>query len=233
MRMPHAPAFVLLACLAACVVSGCGPREAQIERAIERELPRIVGPAERYDVDVTGVRRNREADRVAATGIRVQPAGSPVLDRVEIILLNVVYDPNRGQLVRIGQADGTVRVLDRDIALFLEQNRDLQDVQVRLEPPNRAVVSAQPVIPQLQLPPGAARVEVAGTLRGEGQFIEYSVTQVRAAGLTLPDPAPRLLSDEINPIVDLSGIPVVLQVVAVRVEGNAVIAEVTGRYPSP
>lgn len=214
--------------LAALIIGGCGrPRESQIESAIERELPRVIGPAESYSVDVQGIRDSSGADRVIANGRRVQPAGSPVLDRVNITLTDVVYNASRQELERVGQADGTVRVLSGDIASFLENNRNLEDVEVQLQSPNQVIVRARSSIAQL----GNTEVETTGTLRVDGPRINYDISRVRAGGVTLPSPAPRLLSDEINPIVDLSSMPIVMQVTSIRVESNAVIASVTGKYP--
>lgn len=224
---------LLAAVLLASMLVGCGSRESQVERAVERELPSIVGPAESYKVDVQGIRGATGADLVTVSGTRVHPAGAPVLDRVSVALANVVYNPNCSGLQSISGVEGRVGVLGSDIAAFLEENRRLQNVQVTLRPPNEAVVRAQPEIPQLQLPSGAPVVEVTGVLRGVGPIINYDVTQVRAGGVTLPDPAPRLLSDAINPIVDLSAMPLMLQVGELRVADSTLIADVTGRYTQP
>lgn len=232
MRNPRALAYIIMASLAMFSVAGCGgSRESQVANAIERYLPGIIGPADNYEVRVEGIRGATGADLVTVTGTRVRPAGSPVLDRIEIALVGVVYNPNCAGLERIARANGAVRVLSGDVAAFLDANRNLQNVEVQFQPPNQAVVRAQPQISGLELPPGAEGVEVVGALVGEGARIDYNISQVRALGLTLPEPAPELLSDAINPVVDLSGIPIVAEVAEVRVEGNAVIAEVVGRYP--
>lgn len=232
MRYPRSLALILT-CFSACAVVGCGPRETQVERAVERALPRIVGPAESYRVDVQGIRGATGADLVTVRGERVRPAGSPVLDVVSVALADVVYNPNCTGLQRIGRIEGRVGVREADLESFLAENRNLQNVDVQLRPPNAAVVSAVLQIPQLELPPGVGAVEVIGVLHGAGPLINYEISQVRAGGVTLPNPAPRLLSERINPVVDLSSMPIAVQVGELRIDDSTLIADVTGRYMQP
>lgn len=215
--------------IAAVALAGCGSRESQVERAVERELPRIIGPAESYEVGVQGIRGAAGAGLVTVRGTRVRPAGSPTLDRISIRLVNVLYNPDCTGVQSIAGVEGRVGVVAADIAAFLEGNRNLQNVEVTLQPPNVAVVRAQPEIPQLQLPAGTV-IEATGTLGGVGPLVNYEVSQVSAAGLTLSDPAPGLLSDAINPVIDLSGMPLMLQFGELQVDGGMLIADVTGRY---
>lgn len=210
--------------------AGCAPSERQVEQAVERELPRLVGPAESYDVDIQGLRGTRGADRVDATGRRVRPEGSPTLDRVDVTLNNVTYNAGRGQLERIESAEMTARVRAADLAAFLDAQRNLRDVTVSLSAPDRATVQARPEITGLEIPQGAT-IAASGRLLAQGAQVRYAVDEARAAGVALPAAVPRRLTEAINPLVDLSGMPVVLQITETRVEGDTVILRATGRYP--
>lgn len=212
------------------IATGCTPGERQVEQAIQRELPRLVGPAASYDVDIQGLQGTRGAERVNATGRRVRPDGSPVLDHAAVELNGVTYNAERGQLERVESAELIARVQAADLAAFLEAQRTLRDVAVDLEPPDRAGVQARPEIAGLEIPPGV-RIDVAGRLLGEGARVRYDIDRVRAAGVTLPGGVVARLSDAINPVVDLSRIPVILRVVELRVEGESMVIRATGRYP--
>ncbi|NLB95538.1 MAG: LmeA family phospholipid-binding protein [Armatimonadetes bacterium] len=222
---------ILIFFLASVVVAtGCTPGERQVEQAIQRELPRLVGPAASYHVDIQGLQGARSAERVTATGRRVRPEGSPVLDHVAVELNGVTYDTERGQLERVENAEVIARVQAADLATFLEAQRTLRDVTVDLEPPARVRVRARPEIPGLEIPPGVL-IDAEGRLVGEGARVRYDIDRVHAAGATLPGGVVVRLSNAINPVVDLSRIPVILRVVELRVEGESMVIRATGRYP--
>lgn len=217
--------------LAVGLVSGCGVTEGRIESAVEQELPRLFGPARTYQVDFTGVSRNR-VERVTGYGERIRVDNTPVLDRVDVRLSGVIYDYDDRQIERIQDADATVRVLASDLREFLEAHRNLQDVTVRTVEPDRLVIEARPQYQDVQIPQGAT-LTLTGRLQGEGSRIRYNVTDVQAAGIGLPNRVASLVSERINPVVDLGRMRLPLQVTDVRVDGRAIIADATGSLQDP
>lgn len=218
-----------LAALLAVIGAGCSPGERQVEQAIERELPRLVGPAQSYAVDVEGLQGTRGAERVTVTGRRVQPEGAPVLDQVVVILRGVRYNAARRELEAVESANLFARLLATDLSAYLDTRPGLSAVAVRLEPPDAAGVRARPELGQIAVPAGAT-VETSGRLVARGPRVAYEVAEVRAAGVPLPAVAARRLSEAINPVVDLSALPLALQVTEVRMEGAAILLRAVGRY---
>lgn len=219
-RAPRSALLLLL------LWSGCVTN--QVERTLERELPQAIGPADRYDVEIEGLRaRTGEARRVTIVGERVRPKEAPVLERIEMELQGIRYDEDAKRLERVESARATARVLPGDLAAFLEAHRSVQDVSVALQGPDAATLRVRPELGGLQLPAGVD-VEVTGRLVARDGHVHFDVARVRAAGLNLGGAVARRLSEAINPVVDLSGTPARLQVTRVRVEDGAVHLDATG-----
>ncbi|MBE9078246.1 DUF2993 domain-containing protein [Romeria aff. gracilis LEGE 07310] len=213
--------------LTATVLASCSPA-GYVERGIERELPKYIGPADSYDVDIEGLQlRSNQADRVFAVGERVRPDGSPVLDRLELELRGVEFNRDQGRLERVESAGAVALVRPDDLAVFLANSRNVQDAEIALLPPNQATIRVRPSIGEFNAPPGVT-VDIAGELVGSGSQLSFDVSSVRAAGINLGSGVAQRLSREINPLADLSGLPVTLTIKDVRVDDGAIRVEVTG-----
>ncbi|NJL86620.1 MAG: LmeA family phospholipid-binding protein [Leptolyngbyaceae cyanobacterium SM1_1_3] len=215
----------LLLAFAVALLTSCIPNSL-VERGIERELPKFIGPADSYSVDVSGLRvRSGEAERILAVGERVRPEGAPILDQLEIELRDVKYDRGQERLERVESAQATVRILPADLAAFLKNYRNIREATIALQPPNQATLSIQPEIGSLYAPTGIT-VAATGQLLGEGSLINFEVADVSAAGISLGSEAARRVSEVINPLADLSTLPVTLLVQDIRVDSEAVIVDV-------
>lgn len=218
---------LLLALTLAAVASGCD-LSGRVEAGIEDALPEAIGPAERYDVTVSGLRASAgEAERVTVVGLRVEPEGAPVLDRLDLVLTGVRYDRKGKRLERVESAQGTVRVLPADLAAFLNERDGVREASVTLREPDRARLRVRPEIGSITLPRGVA-VELEGRLRADSSTVRLDVTDLRAAGLSLGRTLAGELSERINPVVDLSETEPPLRVTDVRVENGALILEAEG-----
>ena len=221
-NFPGAPVVLLLATLA-----GCSPSTGMVERGIENELPRVFGPADQYDVHIQGLKAGQGyADRVTATGWRVQPEGAPVIDRLDVELHGVTYDRDRKRLSHLDSARAVAWIQARDLSAFLERQDGIRSAEVTLEEPDSAVVRLRPDLGGLPLPRGAA-AEVHGRIEGRGPRLRFDVSRVDAAGFGIGGSVADRVSDLINPLVDLSDLPVALNVTDVRVEGSRVRIEAT------
>jgi hypothetical protein len=208
--------------------AGCNPVEGFVERGIEEKLPAIIGPADRYTVDVTGLRTSTgEAERVAVHGERVRLEDAPVLDRLDLDLRGVRFDRATNRLDRVERAQATARVLPADLTVFLDAHRNVRGATLTLLPPGGATLRFRPEAGGFAVPEGVA-VELSGRLAAEAGRVRFEVTEVRAAGLNLGRTVARRLSEEINPLVDLTGTEIGLRVTGIRVEPDAVVVEATG-----
>lgn len=222
LRVYSAPLLVMFLAM----LTGCSPSTGRVERGLEGELQELLGPADDYDVQIKGLRaRSGEADQVVVVGQRVQMEGAPVLDRLEADLHGVQYDRDQERLERIDSARATAYVEAVDLADYLEESPNLDDVSVVLQPPDLASIQARPTVSGFSLP---GTVEIAGRLRTEAGTVQYEVTEVRAAGVDAGDAVARRLSEAINPVLDLRDTPLGLEVTSIRVEGGALRLDGTG-----
>lgn len=213
--------------LCGLTVASCTPTSL-VEQGIERELPKYVGPAERYDVDIEGFSaRLGSADSVVAVGERVRPEGAPVIERLSLNLTGVVYDKQTERLSQVENAKLTAVVKTPDLSDFLETYRNVKEAEVMLKSPDRATLSIRPQIDQFALPAGIT-VDVSGQLVGEDTQLRFEVDQVSAAGIDVSAIAARRLSTAINPLADLKNLPVDVQIVSVMAAGESIGMEVVG-----
>ncbi|WP_346289571.1 DUF2993 domain-containing protein [Sphaerothrix gracilis] len=216
--------WVMLVC-AVALFTGCIPN-GLVERGIERELPQYIGPADSYDVDIDGLKvRSGEAQRILTVGERVRPEGAPVIERLELELRNVKYNRGEERLESIESAQATARILPTDLAAFLETDGNIRAAAIALQPPNQATLNIQPEIGSLPIPAGIA-VTLVGELVGEGSLISFNVSEVSAAGINLGREAARRISQSVNPLADLSSLPITLLIQDIRVENEAITLDV-------
>ena len=217
-------AFLLAVLLAG---SGCSVT-GTVERGLEDKLREIIGPAERYDVRIDGLRaRSGRAERVLAVGERVRPEDAPVVERFELDLRGVTYDRREKRLERVDSARATAHITARDLVDFLETRDGVRAATLTLRAPDEATLRIRPEFGGIALPPGVA-AEVRGRLEAAGSRVNFVVSDVEAAGLDLGGAAARRLSGVINPLVDLADLDVELQVTSVRVAGEAIVLDATG-----
>ena len=213
--------------LTSWVLAACTPASL-IEQGIERELPKYVGPAESYDVDIKGLNvGSGSADVVTAVGERVRPEGAPVIDRLTLDLQGVVYDKSAERLSQVDNARLTAVIKTPDLADFLEAYRNVNEAEVVLQSPNEATLRVRPQLGDYSVPPGIT-VDVTGTLIGEGTQLRFEVSEVSAAGIDISAIAARRLSDAVNPLADLKNLPIQVDITSVIVAGETIGLEVVG-----
>ena len=213
-----------LVLLAALVASGCSV-SGRVESEIEAALPSALGPADRYQATVGGVRLgDGTAERIDIVGERVARQDAPVIDRLDVELRGVRYDRKTKRILGAESARATARVLAEDLSDYLVRQRGVGDARVALQAPDRAVVRVRGEVRGLRLP----AAEVRGRLTAEAGTVRLDVEDVRAGGLGLGGAVARQLSDRINPVVDLTDESLALRVTGVRVEGDELVLETTG-----
>ena len=219
--MPARLALLLLAVAASgCDVTG------RAEAEIARGLPRAIGPADHYDVEVVGLSaRAGKADRIRIVGERVEREGAPVLDRLDLELTGVRYDRGDRVLERVDRAEATARVRPDDLAAFLDTRRGVREATVRVEAPDRFVMRLRPEAGGL-VPDGVV-AEVSGRLGAEDGRVVLDVEGVRAGGIGLGRLGARALDALVNPVLDLTDAEPALAVEEVRVEAGAIVIEAT------
>ena len=208
-------------------LSGCSPANL-VAQGIERELPKYIGPADHYDVQITGLDlSDNSAESVLAIGERVRPEGAPVIDQLMLRLEGVQYDKAADKLSQVGSARLNAIIKTADLVTFLEAYRNVRSANVVLRSPNSATLSIRPQLGDFALPAGIT-VEVSGQLVGQGTQLTFEVNKVTAAGIDVSSMTASRLSDLINPLADLRGLPIEVNITDVRVAGDTIGLEVVG-----
>ncbi len=219
-----APA-VLARCFAVAALlatTACSPYlDARAEAALREALVRVVGPAESYDVRVSGasVDGNR-FERVRFVGRRIARADSPVLDRLELDLQGVVVDRAAKSLTAVAAARVELQLKGTDLAAFL--GRWLCEPVVTLTPPDRIAIVGTPRIGAIALG-GAGGAELQGRLVGAGTQLFLAIDRIRLGRGEAPPLARVVVERAINPIFDVAEAPLPARLDAVEVGADDTI----------
>jgi hypothetical protein len=227
MRSKRGSASIVAAmvCLALWLTGCATVVDTRVEQLIAAELPRVVGAAARYDVNVDGARETGEIidiRRVRIAGERVERAGSPVLERIDVTMTDLVVDRKQKRLQSLGTADASALLLPADIAVFLYTRPGLDNVQVALFPPSEISIETQFAIGGFALPRFAG-ARIRGRLIASDGRLNMEIIDLRVAGYPVGT-IPSIVAEKlINPLIDLSAFPAQARVTSVQVMPDAVL----------
>jgi LmeA-like phospholipid-binding len=207
-------------------LTGCATVvDTRVEQLIAAELPRLVGAAARYDVNVDGARETGEIidiRRVRIVGDRVERAGSPVLERIDVTMTDLVIDRKEKRMQSLGTADANALLLPADIAAFLDTRPGLDNVQVALFPPSEIFIETSFAIAGFALPRSTG-VRIRGRLIASDGRLIMEIIDLRVAGFPVGT-IPSIVAEKLmNPLVDLSAMPATARVTSVQVMPDAVL----------
>jgi hypothetical protein len=207
-------------------LTGCATiADTRVQQLIAAELPRVMGAAARYDVNVTGARETGEVidiRRVRIVGARVERAGAPILDRIDVTMIDLVVDRKEKRLQSLGTADASALLLPADIAAFLDSRPGLDNVQVTLFPPYEISIETQFALGGFALPRSAGARIRGRLLASDGRLI-MEIIDLRVAGFPVGT-IPIIVAEKLmNPLVDLSAAPAKARVTSVQVMRDAVV----------
>ena len=215
--------------LALCL-SGCATvLDTRMEQLIAAELPRVIGAAARYDVNVDSARETDQfidIRRVHIAGERVERVGAPVLERIDVTLIDLVVDRRDKRLQSLGTADASALLLPADIAAFLDARPGLDNVQVALFPPSEISIETSFAIAGFALPRFTG-VRIRGRLIATDGRLIMEVIDLRVAGFPVGTIPSFVAEKLLNPLVDLSGMPAPARVTSVQVMPDAVLLKAT------
>jgi len=209
-----------------------------VAKEIRRELPRVLGPAEDYVVQVKGTRLSDNSVRevaVIATGLRPRPDFR--VAQLEAKAWSIRVDPKTRAIIQMGRLEATVQIDATDVDRFVAGKTFLGRVQLaepRVSFPgfNRAEIAAVATFTGLEaygvnLSPRVP-ILARGVLIATGPRLRLEVTSIAAAGVTLPPVTHEWVESAINPLADLSGLPVPVRFGSFRGSQAAITAEVVG-----
>ena len=199
-RASRLPLFAL-ALLVACA----GYVDQRTESAIRDALPRLVGPADRYEVTVRGAAAGgSRIDEVRAVGIRVQRTGAPVLARVDVYLADVAVDRAERRVTSVGRAAIALHLHEQDMTEFLRRQEWVESATVRFSGADAITIEGRLGVrglPALSSP----RAELRGRLVPRGAQLLLRIDAIRLGDAAAPTWLRRILEQTLNPIFDAAG----------------------------
>jgi len=219
---------VALALLSACSTY----LDARAEGALREALVRVVGPAESYDVRVSGASLDGSRfERVRFVGRRIARDHAPVLERLELDLRGVVVDRDAKALSAVADARVALQLKGADLAAFLSPW--LAAAEVNLAPPDRIALVGTPRIGGIALG-GAGAAALEGRLLASGSRLFLTIDGIRLGRGEAPPLARAIVERAINPILDVADapLPARFDTVEVGADDTIRIAASGSRLPS-
>jgi hypothetical protein len=221
---PDAWRFHAFLSLVLCLAGGCGGSSPfrSVERSIRDELPRLIGPADRYAVTVSRSGGGLLAGHIPWINIHgrnVRVVAGLNLDDLQVRLEDVRFSRTSRKVQQIGGTQFEAQVSAASVASYLHhRSPNLRDVQVAFAGSSVRVSAARPLL-GIGMP---FEVEGQPILRSP-TAIDFAASRVAVLRLGLPEFAVRHVQERINPLVDLTAMPLPLNLTAVRVEGGRVL----------
>jgi hypothetical protein len=224
LRFSSARAIRSLLLLLLLLLLGCSrtnPFRA-VERGIQAELPRLIGPADQYEVTVSRSSGNLVAGRIPwidILGRNVRAIEGLSLGELRVRLEGVRFDRAKRELTEVTQSRFEARLGAASLTRYLQQRSpSLRDVQVRFTQ-GRVQVRATPALLGIGVP-----VQVTGrpVLRG-GTALHFDADRVAVLRIGLPEFVAQRLEASVNPLVDLAAMPFPLQLSTVTIQGDRAI----------
>jgi hypothetical protein len=196
------------------------------ERILERELPKRVGPADRYEVRLdrkgTDLLRGR-LGRADVTGIQVRTSDGLVIPRMELKLQDVRFNMLARSLDGVGKGDFSAALGQDVVTRFIRQRTGgagVRDVSVAFRS-GQIAVKGTPELLGFGMPS-----EMVGkpVLRGR-DAVDFQASSVSVFGMKLPQFAVDTLERKINPVVDLSGLKLPVRITKFSIQGNRLVAD--------
>jgi DUF2993 family protein len=218
-------AVLFVALLASAGCSRASPFRS-MERSIRAELPRLIGPADGYEVAVSRSAAGLIAGRIPwieIHGHHVRAVQGLNLDVLAVRLEGVRFNRTDHTVREIEQSRFEAGIRAGSITQFIHARRPaLRDVRVTITR-GEIHVRVTPSLLGLGVP-----IEVDGrpVLHG-ATAIDFEISRVSLLRLGLPEFGVRRLEERVNPIVDLSTLPFPVRLSAARIEGEQVVVDGT------
>lgn len=220
--------FALLFLLAP---SGCGDQvsSADLEREIAARAPEFIGPAEGYRAEIRGIDAGRIGE-ITIVAVGVKPDPNLTIDPLRLTFKGLKFGRQPFRILHPGQTTFSGRISESVVNYYLRQQQRtasgyLKNIRVEFQQ-GTATVSGSFSVLNVDVP-----LETTGQLQVvDGIRLHYKIDKLRVAGVGVPPALPGMLTNLVNPLVDLSGLrcaPHITRVTlapgAVTVSGTAAV----------
>ncbi len=214
--------------IAAC---GCGhPVQETAAHKIADALPSVLGPAAHYDVQVDGdpfaLTRGR-ARAVHIEGQDVQLAPQVTLDTLTLDAQDVSFNTQTRRLSHIGTTAFTASLGQANLSRYLARSKPLLP---------GLVITLLPDAVEAQVPVDVLKLHTTAVLSGlfrpdmdDPSQLDFVAQNAQVGGVPLPASLINLAVNELNPVLDLSGLKAPLTVTDARVTNSQLVLSGTAR----
>lgn len=215
----------MLAPLALLASTGCfqGIAESQVRKT----LTRLLGPAQHYDVKIEhtsdGMLLDGHVQDLSIQATRVATREGLVIQRFDVEMHNLQLNRDKKSVKSVERAAFDLDILQEDLSnLARRKIHDIHDVQVLISPQAVTVVAPARALNQ------AVDFSLQGRLSvADGERIDFTPTGVGIGPLTVATGVLKLIMGRINPIADLSKLPIPVTIDALNQEPG--VLNVRGR----
>jgi len=231
LRRPGLCALALGGAAFCLILPGCaGVAESRAERAVNDLLPTYLGPADSYRsrvrVDSLGAAMRGRLESVHIDGEGVHFAGGLTMDHLTLDLEAIEVDTKRRSLKNIGAARFTARLGTVNLNRFLTGRRpDIQGLSAELEEGFAHMEARPAMLRPLGISGFNVPVGVEGRLApvsGNDSQLDFVPDAARISILPIPKPVVDFIAHSVNPVVDLSGLPIPIHIRSVDIRPDGI-----------
>jgi len=216
---------------------GCsGPVNHSVADGIKAALPQVVGPADEWDVDVTGNPGTIIRGRIPGVhihGVNVHVSPQVTMAQLDVNATNVCVDIRRRTLKKIDSLTFSGIMTQSELDDYLAstaattQGRP-DDFKVRLNQ-HDLTMSFSKKVTSFRIP-----VNIAGRLavsRHGDNKIDFLPSNLKVARLPIPERIVKYVADAINPAIDLSDMSFPVHLANIHVDSQRIMLSGEARIP--
>jgi len=199
---------LILILVAALSLAATGCFQGMAEDQVRKTLTRALGPAEKYDVKISntsdGMLLNGEVKDLTIDAKRVRTKDGLVIQRFDVRMLGLKLSKDKKKIDSVESATFDLDITQEDLSTLARSKvRQIGDVQVLLAPGEVALMAPARALGQ------TLDVSLRGSLNVEqGQRISFIPSTFSLGPLKVDDVLLQNLLHRVNPVADLSRLPV-------------------------
>ena len=236
MKNPTLPLLVA-ALIALALVAGCGggPVNHGVANAVKRALPDAVGPADSWDVDVTGNPGTIIQGRVPAVlihGVNVRMSPQLAMETLDITATDVRVDIRKRELKSIDSLTfvGTMTQdqVDQYLAATASSSKRPSGFAVKIGDADMGVAFKEK-LSFVTIP-----IEVAGHLAVSSagpDKVDFVPSKMSVASLNIPRQIVDIAVKQINPTIDLSEISIPVSLKNIHIANHCIVFAGSAQIP--
>lgn len=241
-RSPHCRLslrhVMVLGLLATSMVAATGCVRNMAEDGVRKSLPKIIGPADRYDVKIENTADGRimagDIEDLTVVGWRVKTKGGLIIQRLQVKMHGLKIDTGKKQVKRVDSAVFDLDILQEDLTLAARDRFHRIANPVVLLGTNLVIVS---------LPARVLKASLDATLRGtlaveSGERVNFVPDKLTIGILRIPEHLVTAAVAQLNPVADMRDLPVPAQIDSLtsdtgvmNVKGKLFVPADTGASP--